>query len=365
MTERTLLIVEDDPQTLESWQRDIREFNRNSGAPFQWVPEAARTKVEALKILERISIDAAVIDLRIPVGGEGQPEDASGNEVLESIFSEIGIPTVVHSGHIQEVEDKFGTSAILMLNKGNGSGMQALNWLAEHEGLMSAMRAARKSIASETGRMFSQSIWPRWSNTWKDMPDADVLSGVITRQLVNHVAEQLSLPPNQHHPEEFYIVPPLSAERLATGDLLTIDDKDYVVVTPRCNISRTSYPKHFLLAQCERIGGGLWSELGGSLSNGSADKRRRAEDRLKSLANQGFEISQHFLPPCGDKGPWLVSFKDVIAFPSENSEDLRLTRFAAIATPFIPNLVQRYAAYMGRIGQPDLDVEVLKQHALG
>ena len=73
---------------------------------------------------------------------------------------------------------------------------------------MSAMDVMRKRIERESAKLFSQSIWPRWEIAWKLMSDSAPLGGVITRQVVAHVAEQLSLPPNYHHPEEFYFVPP-------------------------------------------------------------------------------------------------------------------------------------------------------------
>ena len=46
-----------------------------------------------------------------------------------------------------------------------------------------------------------------------------------------------------------------------------------------------------------------------------------------------------------------------------NSEvpSLLENRFASVASQFVPNLVQRFAAYLGRIGQPDLDCDVLRE----
>jgi hypothetical protein len=40
--------------------------------------------------------------------------------------------------------------------------------------------------------------------------------------------------------------------------------------------------------------------------------------------------------------------------------DLLKNRFASISPAFVPNLVQRCAAYLGRIGQPALDVDQLR-----
>jgi hypothetical protein len=236
--------------------------------------------------------------------------------------------------------------------------MEALRWLAEHESLMSAMEVTRRRIAQESAKIFNQSIWPRWEDAWKRMDGHDVLAGVITRQIVSHVSEQLSLPPNYYHPEEFYVVPPLTSDRLDTGDLVKANDLICVVVTPRCNMARDSYPNHLMLAVCKPMED-IWTAMRIRF-NGDEKKQAAATKDLHLYASQGHSTGTHFLPPCGGKGPWLVDFKEVMTVSSSQAAALLETRFASIAPQFIPNLVQRYAAYLGRIGQPDLDCDVLR-----
>ena len=59
-----------------------------------------------------------------------------------------------------------------------------------------------------------------------------------------------------------------------------------------------------------------------------------------------------------DRG-WLIS-KRSLTVPSTEVAMLLEGRFASVAGQFVPNLVQRYDAYLGRIGQPDLDSDVLR-----
>jgi hypothetical protein len=183
---------------------------------------------------------------------------------------------------------------------------------------------------------------------------------VITRQTASHVAERLGLPPNYHHPEEFYFVPPLATERLDTGDLVKVGDKIYVVVTPRCNLARDPYPDQLMLACCKPMDGD-WARLRNGFQGSNRDKESAARS-LRDFATQGHSTSTHFLPPCGEKGPWLADFREIMTVPSEQVPQLLKSRFASVASQFVPNLVQRYSAYLGRIGQPDLDVEILKVH---
>ena len=359
MPERLVLIAEDDEETISSWKRDVTEFNRDATQPFQFVAEYAKNRREAIRALDRLRINCAVIDLRLPADDKpaGNTTEPIGNDVLEKLLLEVGVPAVVYSGYTQEASELVLRSEIRVILKAKGGAMEALRWLAGHDRLMSAMETTRKEIARESAKLFSRSIWPRWKNTLKSIEDGEVLAGVITRQTASHVAEQLGMPPAYHHPEEFYIVPPLS-DRLDTGDLLRIAEDTFVIVTPRCNIERDNYHTHLMLALCKPMDG-VWTGIRNQF-NGNDKSQEKAARELRSYATQGHSISTHFLPPGSDFGPWLVDFREIMTVPSTEAAMLLEGRFASVAGQFVPNLVQRYAAYLGRIGQPDLDCDVLR-----
>jgi len=177
----------------------------------------------------------------------------------------------------------------------------------------------------------------------------------------SHIADRLSIPPSNHHPDEFYVVPPLFTDRLDTGDLVEDDSEVYVVVTPRCNMANQPYPKYLTLALCAPMTT-EWSELRNSLMAEGEGKKKKGLERLRNLAIQNHATGTHFIPPCGERGPWLVDFKETKSVLSDEMPELIQNRFASIATHFVPNLIQRYAAYLGRIGQPDLNAEFLRAH---
>lgn len=365
MNECLILIVEDDINAIESWGRDILEFNeeQEDGA-FQFEAIYSSNRQDAIKTLNRTRINCAVIDLRLPPasGGDNSTANPLGNDVLEKVLIETGVPAVVYSAHAAEVSELVKKSNIQIRSKKGNGGTEILEYLASHEGLMAAMEVTRKKIAIESAKIFNDSIWNRWEVSWNSMKDREMLAGMITRQTASHVADRLSLPPANHHPDEFYIIPPLFATRLDTGDLIAEDDQVYVVVTPRCNMANEPYPTHLMLALCRPMKSD-WDELRDGF--GAGDDSRRAKSaiaKLRNFAVQNHSTSTHFIPPCGDKGPWLVDFKETKGVLSTGTLELLQNRFASIATHFVPNLVQRYAAYLGRIGQPDLDWNMLRDH---
>jgi CheY-like chemotaxis protein len=357
---RCVLIADDDSFTRELWDRDIAEFNADTSAPSAFVAVFAKNREEAVGILERTRINCAAVDLRMPVGtgkpAAAQTTAAAGNDILERLLVEVGVPTVVYSGYPQEASERVKQSPIKVMLKTGGGAMEALRWLANHEPLMSAMEASARKISSESARLFNKSIWPRWATTWR--PDDRHLTNVITRQIAAHLAETLGVPETDFHPEEFYHIPSLN-ERLDTGDLVDYQDQTLVVVTPRCNLAR-SYPTNIMLAPCRAVGED-WTNIIAKLKSGDHKKIGSAERKLRDFATQGHATSTHFLPICGARGPWLVDFKEAMSVISTEVPELLRSRFASISPSFVPNLVQRYAAYLGRIGQPDLDCAVLRE----
>lgn len=356
-TQRFILIVEDEKDAIDSWGRDVREFNRDPKHSVEFEAIYAKSKAAAVNILKRTKINCAVVDLRIPaeeVGTEPASNNANGNDVLEQLLIEVGVPAVVYSGHIPDASERVKNSPIEIIAKTGGGAMASLVWLAKHEPLMAAMESTHRRLARETSKIFTRSIWPRWHPEWKPGAGDSALADVITRQVASYIAETLGSPDLYHHPEEFYQVPSLD-DRLGTGDLTEIDGKVYVVVTPRCNIAR-EYPEHVMLALCKPMTE-IWQDLRKRFGAGG---EKSAARQLRDLAVQNHATSSHFLPPCGTKGPWLASFENIRTVPATDVPALLQSRIGSIATSFVPNLIQRYAAYLGRIGQPDLDCEALR-----
>lgn len=361
---RLILIAEDAEEALTSWDNDIREFNRDEGNQIEFTPHIAKTRDEALQILKCVRINCAVVDLRLPSNaeGSGEAEQAMGNEVLETLLLETGVPAIVYSGHPQEASEAVRNSHIRVVQKRGGGGMEVLKALADQEGLMRAMEVTRRTVEREAAALFNRSIWPRWKDDWRNIEDGKIVADIITRQVVAHVAETLSISPEFHHPEEFYFAPAIG-ERLQTGDLIAMGDEVYVVVTPRCNMAH-AYPKNIMLGRCSAMGG-AWTSLKGKFASKDKEVVKGATLELRNLATQGHSISSHFIPSCGKRGPWLVEFKNIVTVPSTEVTSLIEGRIASIAPQFVPNLIQRYAAYLGRIGQPDIDQDTLRNQICG
>lgn len=351
-----ILIVEDDESTVDGWRRDIRDFNRRADKEFEFSAQFSTNKSDALYLLSRQRIDCAVVDLRLPSSadeqGTGEPV---GNDVLHGVLRDLGIPAYVYSAYEGEVSEEVRASNIKVARKEGGATTVILEAFEKQAGLMDAMDRMRCQVAQVTSRLFNGSIWPRWEQRWAEVGDREIIAGIISRQTVAHVAEVLSQAPASHHPDEFYVVPALYAERLETGDILEHESETLIVLTPRCNLANKP-PSKIVFSVCTPCE--AWFQWSTDLG-GSNKARKRAEEEVKKYATQGHGIASHFLPPLDSSGPWLVDFRELRMIDASESAQLLTKRIATVAPQFIANLVQRHAAYIGRIGQPDLDANLL------
>lgn len=358
-----LLVVEDDPDQRNSWEMAIRYYNQE-GQPVQFDVIFATSQEEATTALKAQYIHCASIDLRMPVGGQsdGPSTAAVGNALLKLITHEIGIPTVVYSAATEDADEFVGQTRIKLISKGRGDDplREAITWLASHAPLIEAMEESHRKMRIVSAGLFSDYLWPRWADAWRTRSDPKFkLSSVVARHLAAHIAEAVVTESGAYHPEEVFIKPPMNRLHLSTGDIVRRNDGVFVIVTPRCNLANTVSPRNIILAPCMPVGDT------DSIKQGLADpveKRKvRAMDALRRYATQGHALSTHFLPPCGEEGPWLIDFRECVSVGESDIPSLITSRIASISSAFLPNLVQRYAAYIGRIGQPELDCNALAE----
>lgn len=360
---RTILIVEDDPDQCSSWERERDEFNEDPNKPFRLNVILASNEEDAYEALASRRVDGAVVDLRLPEHSGSLASAEVGRRVFEKIFSSAAMPIVLLSAHPEEQGDEIKDSETHVIQKGGQAQTEALRWLGQREPLMGALRAAREEVRRRTAAIFFGHIWKRWEQV--QHANVDAIRKSVVRQIVAHVGEDLLLDQSeaeQFDLVEFYFVPPINKERIQTGDLCEYNGNVVVILSPRCDMART-YPNSILVAHCINLSD-RWKELGSKLGQSARKTQREAADKeITKMARQNVGPSQHFLPPCGNRGPWLADFSSLSTVSSSDIELLMRTRFASISPQFVPHIIQRFTAFIGRVGQPGLSVSQLSENA--
>jgi hypothetical protein len=176
-------------------------------------------------------------------------------------------------------------------------------------------------------------------------------------EVVTHIAELLGIDDGENalwHPYECYIRPALLDDRTHTGDIFQLDERLWVVLTPQCDMANDNVSEILLAAI--NLGRPDWDAMVGDLGKGGlSNKRVEARDKyFRRLINQNIEVSQHFLPPLQAGPPLMVQFTELAMRPLAELNASLGAREASVAPAFLPNLIQRFGAYMSRTGQPDI-----------
>lgn len=157
---RRLLVAEDQVDQLELWGRDIAEFNKNPDREFTFVTYEAQSDAEAIRILDEINIDCAIIDLRLPPDEDGAADAQYGNRLRTYIEKELPIPAAIHTGHVGELDDEGSNSLMKSFTKDAGKTTEALEWFAEKARLMEALASTNQRVKRETEKIYMPQCGP-------------------------------------------------------------------------------------------------------------------------------------------------------------------------------------------------------------
>lgn len=338
-----ILLVEDQQDNIDAWNDRAGTHNADADRlGFSIETVTAPTVTAAQQALQSQKFDAIVVDLRLQVDGQMEPND-HGNALVRYALESHPLAIAIYSGQHQEAEVE-DIPQVEVFDRGDGLD-PVFEWLSRQHKMLLQLRSTRESMERETARVFFRSIWPRWKNWAKD--DRADIKGMLARHVVAHVHDALlDADGGAAHPEETYFMPSIK-ERLDTGDLIRSEEDLWIVVTPRCDLANAGKVETILLARC-------------------VDISKRWNDKTKEqprIAQHDGSHKLHFLPQILDLkgqqlGPWFVHFHDLKTIPVKQAPaELTAKRWASLAPQFVPSLVERFGAYFSRIGTPSLSSE--------
>lgn len=351
-----LLFVDDEPLQRESFTDSIDEWNE-ANPHRTFIGLVCSNSIEALAKFETHRVDCALLDLRLREGGGNI---AHGNDLAIKAVDGIGIPVGVISGWPGDLNEGLAERHLLRtFDKNIGGYARALEWFGGLWEMMEVLKAARGKLESAGAEIFASHVWPHWTDyaAWPGLDQAS-LRTVIARQFAGHIAERLGADQGTPgwHPFECYLKPPLKARGVQTGDMFRMADGLWVVLSPQCDLA-TKGVDNVLLARCEENQPGDWAEKVAALleAQQAGDVPQKKSRFFTDLVNQNMAVSKHFLPPL-DGAPIVVDFKRIKTETLDELEAAVSNRAASIASSFLPNLTQRFGAYVSRNGQPNIDI---------
>lgn len=360
MKELKLLIVEDDQEQLDLYNRDIRSFNL--GKEIQIIITPIKEKGLALKALIDYNFDAAIVDLDLKNTG-GQ--DSSGNEILKEIKNNLRFPVYVVTGTPQNVDEDLKDESAFFKIKTRGDVEEISYW----EQFINIYNTGITQILNRKGtieKYLSNIFWNHiadsidlWITDKTRTPEQK--EKTLLRYTLLHIQEYLEQNSDNtfdnYHPAEAYIIPPVK-QFVFTGDLVNENSSGdkYIILTPSCDLAHEGKTENVLLVKIENENVGEIAILKAKIkANESKGKVKDAKKNLECLITNN-KNKYHFLPSYKSIEGGLIDFQ-VLKSVSKESILIDYKRVASLNSQFTKDVVSRFSYYYSRQGSPDFKVD--------
>lgn len=351
-----ILVVEDTDDMFELYEDQATELSTDT---LKISLTRAKTVDEGKQRLLSSEYDGAIVDLNL---SQADPREASGNDILIEIIEKHRFPVFVVSGNLGNLkpEIRAKSSNFLKFFDRTVSNTDVFNEI------IAIFKTGITKILGGRGIVEQQLSDIFWKHLSSEINGGQVYQKekVLLRHIVSHLLEYLDLPEDDagYHESEVYIRPPIRAH-ISSGDIIQMDGKFFVVLSPACDIAVRKPVGNPPIINSNRItlAPTIPVEHQAFIENKiikSGDNKKVRENVLSEII-KGKREKYGFLPKYGNISPAVIDFQNIISISF--TEYLTMPRLATISGFFMKDIQSRFAAYVGRQGQPDLDKDRLIQ----
>ena len=226
-----ILIVEDDPQDLQTCRDTVDRYRRQRSRDVNLVES---TDVQEAFDKMDSTLDGVIIDITL----RGQPD--AGNEVISRIAEEfLRVPVAVLTATPDHVSTNLPYIGVFKKGDQDAGYDNLLDrfWTIYDTGLTRIL-GGRGTIETELTKVFRRSILPHIAG-WErhGQKDSGSTEKALLRHILNHLIQLVDEDVEYWLPEEFYLCPP-PGEHIRTGTILKAKGTDdrFVVMTPDCDL---------------------------------------------------------------------------------------------------------------------------------
>ncbi len=365
--------VEDDVNTL----RQVKEYLEGEDFDFGQVRVAGTSEFDdALTLLGERKVDLLILDV---YRGDPSSHDAAGVDVLSTWRAAGFAPVVLHTA-LPERLDVHAGPFVHIVTKEAGSLVRLSATIRQ---LFSTnIPQIHRAIVNHLDVSLRDYMWgfvvKNWSQISSLTRQPDFIRLLLRRlglQFASDVAATIrrvypdSSPPDPSqdtvHPVEYYVRPPIG-EDPKLGDLRLLgagDDEQLVVVLwPSCDLVHRGDQCKVERALCARLRQVEEFEEYTAWATDAKPNKKKERALLSLMENvrkaPGTQPERyHFLPGAWDMRARVADFGDLMHVPVA---DLRKAPcIATVASPFAESISSRLVRYLGRLGTPDLDREIV------
>jgi len=360
-----VLIIEDDENICSQVEADatLGKLLPDVG---KMQAEVCQTFDSALPLLDSTRFDFLILDL-----GKNQDavssEDASGGlTIFEEIKKRRFVPVVFYTALAHHVRD-LETAFVRVVEKTEGlPGLRREIKKVFETGLPDLLRHVE-----EEQRKY---MWDFVENSWHDAKScyekADLtyllarrLAHLLRRSSIRQFLRSHGAPSpapeetQKIHPIEMYIRPVLDTT-ISSGYILKGcidgDDTYWVVLTPSCDFEY-GHVERVLLAKCVKLD--EQTEYIAYVQNRNSVSKGKLKSLIKDHRTGGQHDRFKYLPSTFFIPDLVVDLQCVVQVPKGRLDSIE--KVAALDSPFTEGLLTQFSHYYGRVGTPDLDVELV------
>ena len=361
-----ILYIDDDPEAC----KQIKEFLEGEQVDEGSISVKATTDFgKGMEELETKRYDLVILDVRVGALDAELPEE-EGIKALERIKERRFVPVIFYTGLPNLVRDKQQGPLIRVVEK-----TQTPQLIVEiRELIRTNLPMVNRALLRHLEAVQRDYMWEFVADNWPELgenPDKSALAYLLARrlalslsgqgikQLVADLGGQPEDATEEIHPMQYYIIPPVEASSLS-GDIFyqTVNDINeyFVLLTPSCDmVIGREKAERLLFVGCKLLRNE--TEYTEWISNSSKENKLMAllkNNRQKSQSERFF-----YLPGALSIPDLIVDFQNV---SMKTHEDInKITRLASVDSPFAEMLVSKFIRYYGRIGAPDLDLDLILQ----
>ena len=357
MPSANILIVEDDDDMFEAYADSLGDLELGNLEINLTREKAADSAVSSLLSGK---FDGAIIDLNLD---QTTPMEAGGNKVLKEILKRHRFPVIVVSGNLQNLDPTIREhkSEFLKFMNRETANSDIFNHLIKiYQTGITNILGGKGLIEQQLGEIF----WNHLSSNIHDFPtDGEASGKILLRYIASHLSEYLDIPDTEndyYHEAEFYIKPPIR-KHISTGDIVKEGDLRYLVLSPACDVAVRDAGQEDIKINSNKILLSPIIDIEKSVfiqhSIIKANSNSRERTAVLSDIIKGKREKYGFLPKYGSMNPAVVDFQNIRTV--DLAEFLNFERIATVAAMFMKDIQSRFASYLARQGQPDLDKQKL------
>jgi CheY-like chemotaxis protein len=333
MSKINILIIEDEEPQIQVYEDVIHQYNKKNSLQIEYT--ICKSYEEGQKALITPYYDAAIIDLKL-----SNSEELEGKKLVESVYQKIRIPIIIYSGSISQVDDIIENALL----KKKLRTEQLSDILLEIVGVYNTGITRFLRPFGTIDNNLTKIFWNHLStdlDTWIKHNNPNNLLRYILSHFQEHLDINLQGDFEEYHPFEVYIKPPIK-KNLHTGDLIKYNNEHYVILTPACDIviqiNGSRNADNIIIVKAQNF-----DYKTTCLNKNNALDKNKISKYVKN-GNARF----HYLPPFEGNNGFIVDFQDITSISFTNE----LERVATISSPFIKDIISRFANYYSRQGQP-------------